>query len=72
MRMESLRILRHSPGFTITAVTGFQPFLTLVDGTPATVVTINVGATAAVGARNVIVTNTNLDTSVVTGGIFIK
>ncbi len=55
-------------GITITGTPQFQG-----SGASALIiVTINVSSTAALGPRNIIITNSNLDTAVLTGGIFIR
>jgi hypothetical protein len=43
-----------------------------VGSTTLMVVRISVDASAAVGPRNVIVTNVNLDTAIVTGGVIVR
>ena len=53
-------------------ISGQPTFAALGDGTPYVLVTINIAAGATLGPRNVVVTNSNLQTSVVTGGLFIR
>ena len=52
-------------------ITGTPTFST-VGSTTLMTVRISVDASAAVGPRNVIVTNANLDTAIVTGGVIIR
>jgi hypothetical protein len=51
-------------GVTITSAPQFQ--------TDLIIVTINVAANASLGPRNIVVTNSNHDTAVLTGGLFIR
>jgi hypothetical protein len=53
-------------------VTGPITYSFLGDGTSFLSTTITVAGNAALGARNIIVTNSNLNTSVLTGGLFIR
>ncbi len=57
---------------TGVTVTGSPQFQVLSDGTAIMFVTINIAANAVPGPRNVFVTNSNADTSVLTGALVIK